>query len=367
MVVYDKDDNDITIHVNVLLGFYEPCCACYPENSFGPWGLERESAQDFLSHIRIYGAAGFHSRRIKHDDGTAWRGLFPKPRRSFKPLSEIENWYDYHYTMALQYEIYKEIDQESLVVLPGRPSPVTGFNKYVYQHSTEVLSFILTIFAALEKALATSDSPLSQRTELEVHIMYPRSGEAWFLSDSDVILHLLPSLKTLRWVFVVRYQDHGSREETNVTVCNACTNRTIKTSSVYLEDYMRGTQKKDLAVVFNPTFAIDEETRDILDHLILESNDADFCTVFACDKEQTMMQETNYLTKLGAIFMVEGEENKWQSKRPIPSPLINGEHGFIYKNKYWWMIKRTDWLDFIKREYERELKDAMAISRLLNN
>ncbi|QSZ33597.1 hypothetical protein DSL72_005165 [Monilinia vaccinii-corymbosi] len=263
-----------------------------------------------------------------------FRGIFEKPRQSFKSLSTIEGWYDYHYTMALQYSLDEDIDKETL--LPLREQPAGTAYTHVYLNSTEGLSFVLTIYAALEKALASSNLDLSQRMRLEVHVI-DATEEILRAFDYETFLHLLPSLKAMRWVFVfsspypISYMKMG--------VCDDCMDkgRAISCHYVHMDSYLRST--KELAVVFDSEFLSKPEYLPILKHLISGSVMGEFCTVFTSWSADTMARETGYLVELGANLIVEGQENKWQSKRPIFKQCRENPHLISYANKYWWMIK----------------------------
>lgn len=298
----------------------------------------------------------FPSRKIPLDPRYSpvqkfWPGLFVRPRQMFKSLSEIEGWYDYYYTLASNFQIKDEIDKESLVCLPESKMFDWPALEFCYLTSTEELSFILTIFAALEKALDNNNLGLFQRTELEVHIVDATQAILERLFESEVILHLIPSLKTMTWVFVGPYISRPTammgQMPDSPEVCDACTNKSRSiTNYVHRDEYhsylknMKERLVPDMAVVFNPIFSTKADTDETVIHLI----NANFCTVFTCDTEY-MMKETTHLAKLGAEFMVEPEKNLWQSKRPLLIPRRTEEYSITYENEYWWIVRGRGCID----------------------
>jgi mitochondrial splicing suppressor protein 51 len=181
------------------------------------------------------------------------------PRSSFRALTTAKNWLEYYTDISDKKDMLGSfiksgfsLDKAALQILPDLAVQEAV---HLLMIATEVLSMPLTILAALEDSLIDA----SARKTLSVHMLGANAREYNNLKLFEEILHLVPSLQTLKIVLIGPGCDAAEQktDETLLESCPACSSsgrkRTIAIYQGLYQDYVEEShyQKPDLAVLFH--------------------------------------------------------------------------------------------------------------------
>jgi splicing suppressor protein 51 len=205
--------------------------------------------------------------------------------------------------------------------------------------ATQKGTMVMTIVAALEAVY----SDLATRQTINIHLIGATFTEFDSLKAFEEMLHLLPSLQEIHCSFVgieLPTPEHNRR--IMLDCCETCVaakrKRSVEMWTGAYHDYIKTDMyvKPDLGVAFHSghTMAAVEEWKPTIDHLV----DAEHCTLFTTYNEDEMLEEMESLKKLGAIFVREGEKNKWKGMVPRLEALEVVENSVYYSNAYWYVV-----------------------------
>lgn len=267
------------------------------------------------------------------------------PRSSFRALSTANNWYEYFTEISDKKDLIGNfvkpdfsLDKTILQTLPDLAMQEEIEHVWLFLLiATEVLTMPLAILAALED----SSNDLSTRKTISIHLIGARGKEFQNLMLFEEILHLVPSLQTLKIVLVGPNSASAAEETTNeigLESCPACTScgrkRIVVLYRGLYHDYVEESryQKPDLAVLFHSGRSqAEEESWYPTTKFLVESGTLTLCTTYTHREAQ---EEVAELDRLGARFLRQSEVNKWKSLVPIPELLESGEHAMYYHNYY---------------------------------
>lgn len=261
---------------------------------------------------------------------------------TYLPLSTAANWYEYYSKISDKSMMSDKISPEMQVIDPSekRSHHLLGLLRY----NTSTLTLALTIIAALEAIFPD----LGNRTTLKLHFVGAASRELTGLMVYEELLHLLPSLKTLELTFVgidipkQASEEVGPRKRMQLECCPPCTSakrtRSLALYQGVYHDYVKldGYEKPDLAVAFHSGFSQEEQVqwKPTIDLLA----EAQHSTLFTSYNKNEMEEEMGLLRSRGAMFMKEGELNKWRSMIPILEAVEKKEKSVYYLNQYWYIV-----------------------------
>lgn len=273
-----------------------------------------------------------------------------KPRSSFRALSTAANWREYFTDISDKKDMIGNfvksnftIDQAALESLPDSEMQDSMRRVWVFLLiATETLSMPLTILAALED----SAIDISTKKTLSIHLIGAAGKEFQNLILFEEILHLVPSIQTLRIVLIgPNSAAAGQRiDEVVLSNCPACSasgrKRTVTAYRGLYQDYVKQSryQKPDLAVLFHSGRSqAEEESWRPTTKFLVESGTLTVCTTYNLREAQ---EEVAELDQLGAQFIRRPEENKWRSLVPDLELLDGEEHAVSYHNYYRYIFQK---------------------------
>jgi splicing suppressor protein 51 len=206
--------------------------------------------------------------------------------------------------------------------------------------ATQKATTPMTIIAALEAVF----SDISTRQTINIHLIGATAAELDCLMSFEEILHLLPSMQEIHCSFVgielPRITDGNGR--ILFDCCPRCVaakrKRSLEMWRGAYHDYIKTDMyvKPDLAVAFHTGHTMEavKEWKPTIDHLV----DAEHCTLFTTFNEDELLEEMEAMKKLGAIFIREGEKNKWKGMKPHLEGMEVEEDMVYYYNQYWYIV-----------------------------
>jgi len=290
--------------------------------------------------------------RIKQfeDSGQVWcKAPTGTPRSSYRALLTANNWHEYFTEISDKKDLVGNfvkldfsLDKTILQTLPGLVMQKIEQAWLFLLIATEILTMPLTILAALED----SSNDLPTWKTISIHLVGAHGKEFQNLMIFEEILHLVPSLQTLKIILVgpnSASAAEGTKNEIALESCPACTSRgRERIVTLYrglYHDYVEESQyqKPDLAVLFHSGRSqAEEESWYPTTKFLVESGTLTLCTTYTHREAQ---EEVAELDRLGARFVRRPEVNKWKSLVPIPELLEGGEHAMYYNNYYRYIFK----------------------------
>jgi splicing suppressor protein 51 len=218
-----------------------------------------------------------------------------------------------------------------------KPLATSVVSGSVFAAATQKGTIAMTIIAALEAIY----SDLATMKTINLHIIGATTPELQSLKIFEEILHLLPSLQELH-CSLVGFQLPGHNGRMLLDCCEACVaakrRRSVEVWKGAYHDYIKTDMytKPDLGVAFHSGHTMEEvkEWKPTIHHLV----DSGHCTLFTTYNEDEMREETEALQKLGAIFVQEGEKNKWKGMQPRLEALEVVENKVYHYNEYWYIV-----------------------------
>jgi mitochondrial splicing suppressor protein 51 len=286
--------------------------------------------------------------KIKHfEDSGQLSCIAPTgtPRSSFRALSTASNWLEYFTEISDKKDFVSNFVTSDfslagtlLQTLPDLEMQEAIRRAWLFLLiATEELSMPLTILAALED----SSIDLLTRKILSIHLIGASGKEFHNLMLFEEILHLLPSLQTLKIVLIGPNSASaagGNTNEIELESCPPCSSRGRKrTVALYrclYHDYIKESQyqKPDLAVLFHSGRSqAEEESWHPTTKFLVEAGILTVCTTYT---HREAREEVAELERLGARFIRQLGVNKWRSLVPIPEQLEREEHAMFYHNYY---------------------------------
>jgi splicing suppressor protein 51 len=269
------------------------------------------------------------------------------PRTSYYPLSIVNTWQGYFAEIsdkrgqgiAMFANPDFSLNRSFLQSLHGEQVRAQLKDRYSYfRYGTSTLSMALTILAALEESI----SELPSRRSLSIFLIGARAREiesSWVFEE---LLHLLPTLQTLKLMFIgpgsKPMDPDGKGDIIEYENCPGCKSLHKKRfSGLYgglYHDYAEESyyQKPDLAVLFHSGRSQSEvESWAPTTRFLVTSSTLTLCTTWT---KREAKEEEAELDQLGARFMIRPEENKWRSLAPIPDFLEGSDDEVYYANYY---------------------------------
>lgn len=266
------------------------------------------------------------------------------PRSSYVPLSTLQSWKEYF-----------ELSGNPLApAIDNDFQPVNDDQKVhtiwrLLKLATESSSFILTVLAGLESAIPD----LASRTSLTLHLLGPDSQELKFMRLHEELLHLLPKLQHLVVVFVgPEFPITGKDSQTpmNLECCPECqsagrTRQIFFSRSLYHEfcsnNALAVKHPADMLVAFNSGHA-NAETH-TWQPTLQKVLDPGKPAVFTTYNRNEALEESSVFDKMGAIFLVTAEQNRWKG---LPPCFDTFEARYeTYHQNFWWYIVKGKKLD----------------------
>ena len=203
---------------------------------------------------------------------------------------------------------------------------------------TATLSMALTILAALEDSI----SDLSTRQSLSIFLIGAKAMEQESLWVFEELLHLLPTLQTLKLMLIGPgsrvISPDGNGNVLEFENCPSCTSlRRRRFGGMYgglYHNYAKTSyyQKPDLAVLFHSGRAESKvESWAPTTRFLVDSGTLTLCTTWTKWEAQ---EEEVELDQLGVRFIIRPEENKWRSLVPIHDFLEGADDEMYYVNYY---------------------------------
>jgi splicing suppressor protein 51 len=287
----------------------------------------------------------FRIQHLENSGQVSCRAINGTPRSSFRALLTASNWRDYFTEISDKKHLVSNfvksdfsLDKTLLQALPDLEMQEAVRRVWFLLVATELLTMPLTILAAL----GDNSSDIAARKTILIHLIGACGRELANLMLFEEILHLVPSLETLRIVLIgpgsVPAAEQMTRNEFALESCPACSFRGKKRTlafyrglyNKYVEESQY--QKPDLAVLFQSGRSQDEqESWRPTTEFLVESGTLTVCTTFT---HREALEEVVELDTLGARFVRQSEVNKCKSLVPLLQLLESAEHAVYYRNYY---------------------------------
>jgi splicing suppressor protein 51 len=211
--------------------------------------------------------------------------------------------------------------------------------KYIdsMRHATNTTTIHLTLLSALEATIPD----LSTRKSISIHIFGAAGFESTSLPAFEELLHLLPSLSTLR-ISLVGLHTQPLMHPT-LPCCTTCTQlgRSISLSAwrgtyhAFIDTQLH--EKPDLAAAFHAGFAVDEQAswRPTIEYIAR----APHHTVFTAAREFEVRGEIEVWGGLGAEFVRGAEVNRWRGLAGQLAVCGEKRNEVSYVNYWWYIVK----------------------------
>jgi splicing suppressor protein 51 len=296
--------------------------------------------------------SGLETFRHEHFNSTQQvSGRIPTetPRSTYKALSSASTWVEYFTEISDKKQVLASMPfltpEFTLDYKFLRASGMTtgelqnSKDAFFYLLSgTEELAMPLTILAALEDSFPD----LTSRKELLLHFVGARGIELGAAALFEEIMHLVPSLRTIKIVMVGPSSKPESPaqngKEVELGCCEGCTDkggrRTIALHGGFYHDFAQAGhyKKPDMAVLFHSGRSqAEEESWAPTTRFLVNSETLTLCTTFT---EREAHEECEELDELGAKFIKRVEENRWRSQCPLPE-FLSGPEGAMYYCHYY--------------------------------
>ncbi|EPE36752.1 hypothetical protein GLAREA_08915 [Glarea lozoyensis ATCC 20868] len=302
------------------------------------------------TYQRVGSLENFRIAHFTHSGQVYAQAPTDSPRKHYRKLSTAKNWYEYFSSISDKKEAVENVITPSfdlnLPLLAQADAETQKSLQRLWLYltlATETQSMPLTILAALELTIPS----LATKTELTIHLIGAGAKELQNLLIFEELLHLLPSLKTLKLVFAgPECKNSGATPddpvpEMQATCCPDCTKagrkRVMALCSEVYHSFASMPQWKrpDLAVLFHSGRSQDgvEGWKPTTEWLV-NSGIPTVCTTYT---EREAREEVGELEALGARFVRGVEVNGWRSLVHRLEPMEGGEHGFYFDN-FWWYV-----------------------------
>lgn len=292
---------------------------------------QHEAKCSFFQEIRQ--AEEFDIQHYLRTGQTSPETCTETPRKTYIPLSQVNSWYEY----------YTRISDKAMLAGAVSPDlkPLAGHALIggLLVAATQKCSTATTIVSALEAVY----SDLGTKQTINIHLIGATTAEFDSLMTFEEILHLLPSLQEIHCSLVgIELPRPVGSGRVILDCCEACVaakrKRSVELWTGAYHDYIKTDMyvKPDLAVAFHSGHTMEavKEWKPTIDHLV----NAEHCTLFTTYNEDEMLEEMETLKKRGAIFVREGEKNKWRGMRPRLEALEVVEDCVYYYNQYWYIV-----------------------------
>ena len=261
-----------------------------------------------------------------------------KPRRTYKPLSTAQGWYEY-------FKDFNGTDAINCVkpdFTPSESERNNGFACTMLKLATDSSSTVLTALAALELTIPD----LSQRDRLTVHMLGSTARDLMILRLNEEFLHLLPKLQLITVGYIG--PDVPMNKESIQLIpnecCPQCTAACRKRQCFLRTCLYHECDEASLFPEYSPDLIVacnsghsDEETeswRPTLER-ILESN---IPAVFTTYNEQEATDEQIVLGRMGARFVQTGNKNRWHGLVPKVENF-GARYEVFYHNHFNYIVK----------------------------
>lgn len=274
------------------------------------------------------------------------------PRTTYRPLSSVTNWRDFYIEISDKAEVLGPyLDQSFNIessIIAGVSADLRASMKKTalfFFVSTDTMTMPLTILSALEDSV----KDLATQKSLTLHIVGADAREAQQSVLFEELLHLLPSLQSLKILLVgpESYFANGEEsKEEEMECCPACKSsgrkRTLQTYEGLYHTYATSAkyQKPDMAVLFHSGRSQDEEEAWLpTTAWLVDSGTLTLCTTF---NKREAIEEVEELDQLGVKFIKRPEVNTWRGLIPYPEFMSQEEedryyymngHRYIFKGK----------------------------------
>ncbi|PVH76914.1 hypothetical protein DL98DRAFT_574081 [Cadophora sp. DSE1049] len=277
----------------------------------------------------------FSIQHYLHTGETSLGMLTEIPRSTYRPLSTAASWYDYFTTISDKGPSISGKVSPDLKPLNGHEQASNALIA-----ASDKNTMILTIIAALGVVFPD----LANKESITLHLIGATAKELDALMLFEEILHLLPSFKSFHCAFIgpqLPTPVDGGRKM-DLDCCPPCTNakrgRSVSMFKGPYHEYIKDAvfSPPDLGVVFHSGHSQEaqEQWRPSIEYLM----GAGFPTVFTTFNEKEMREETEGLRGNGAMFVREGERNRWMGLRSLLDPLEEVEASVYNNNQYWYII-----------------------------
>jgi mitochondrial splicing suppressor protein 51 len=216
------------------------------------------------------------------------------PRSSFRALATAKNWREYFTEISDKKHsvgnfINSDFNLDEMILQAVPDLEIQRVMRRVRLFlvlARETLTMPLTILAALEDSI----NDLSARKTISIHLIGAAAREFGILVLFEEILHLVPSLQTLKIVLIgpnAGPSTEQTEQHISLDCCPPCSSRSKKRITAFYRglyhDYVKEAhyQKPDLAVLFHSGRSQEEqESWRPTTELLVESGTLTLCTTF---------------------------------------------------------------------------------------
>jgi splicing suppressor protein 51 len=270
------------------------------------------------------------------------------PRKSYKPLSDAANWYDYYVNISDKSQIRNKIKNDfSAIEESSNPLPAEAIENEEQRRlfltlATDNLTMPLTILSALE------DLSLAQKPTISIHLLGATDREFTSMAVFEEILHLVPTLKTLHITAVgpssLVDATGPYMDDVSLPCCPACQasrrQRIIRSYQGLYHDFVSSAfyKKPDLIVAFNSGHVDEDGAAENWTPTIQMIVDNGVPALFTTYNVDEAWREEARLRSLGAKIVVQPGENRWRGLVPMPE-FLESEGTMWFQNWYRYVIQ----------------------------